>query len=345
MLARYRSFMKQRLQHTIVGIFFLLTLAPLGVFAATTVDLTPAKTASFNLISIKTTPATPGPNEPVTITLKSFSTDLSASKITWYVDKILIKEGVGETTFTANTGDTGESIAIDVVILTNRGEEIKKHIALAPMEVDVLWEAQTYTPPFYKGKALPSYQSIVKMSAIPRHNATSSNPLAFAYKWTFDRTSGAGEGFGKSSTLVRATWPDSAINVGVEVSVPGTDVVGAKEISISSVDPIINFYQNMPLLGTYFDQVMLSASTIGGQLSLRAVPYFFSTDNLKNNELVYELKIGNTRTPIGLNPMAITIPRVDVNGETKTISLHIQNPKHIIQEAAASTQVTFTPQQ
>ncbi len=341
MLAYYR----RTLQQIITGVLFLFALAPLSVFAATTVDLTPAKTASFNLISIKTVPSTPGPNEPVTITLKSFSTDLSSSKITWYINKNLTKEGIGETTFITNTGNTGESIDIDVVILTNQGEEIKKHITLAPMEVDVLWEAQTYTPPFYKGKALPSYQSIVKMSAIPRHNATSSNPLAFAYKWTLDRTSGAGEGFGKSSTLVRATWPDSAINVGVEVSVPGTEVVGTKEISISSVDPILNFYQNTPLLGTRFDHTMLGANTPSGQLNLRVVPYFFSTDNLKNNELVYELKIGNATTPIGLNPMNITVPRMSPSGETKTISLHIQNPKHIIQEAAATTQVTFTPQQ
>src|SRR5688572_16598777 len=58
---------------------------------------------------------------------------------------------------------------------------------LKAQEVDLLWQAETYTLPFYKGKALWSKESRVKLLAIPRGPGV-GNPLNLTYKWTKNGT-------------------------------------------------------------------------------------------------------------------------------------------------------------
>src|SRR3990167_742525 len=51
--------------------------------------------------------------------------------------------------------------------------------------VDILWQGDTYTPPFYKGKSLWSNQSRITFVAIPQGLG---NPASLNYKWTKNGT-------------------------------------------------------------------------------------------------------------------------------------------------------------
>src|SRR3989338_2221189 len=178
--------------------------------------------AAFDLITFSTTPKTPGANESVLVTMNSYAVNLGTANITWYVNKEPIKNGTAETSLTLRTGDFGEKVTIDVVIITTEGLTVNKQFIIAPAEVDMLWEAQTYTPPFYKGKALPTYKSLVRVIAIPRFNSVTSSPAKYFYKWTYDSNKGAGEAIGKNSIVIPVGYAGSPTLVDVETSLPGT---------------------------------------------------------------------------------------------------------------------------
>src|SRR5690606_10591875 len=70
-----------------------------------------------NDIAVDFSPAVPGPNQNVKITLSSFATDLNKAAITWSVDGKESLSGTGKTSFSFTTGDIGSKTEIGVIIL------------------------------------------------------------------------------------------------------------------------------------------------------------------------------------------------------------------------------------
>ena len=318
--------------------FLIVTLCisfftPLSVFAA-----------GLDLINITTNPKTPGPNEDVTISMNSYAVDLNTATIIWFVNKSPSKQGVAEKTLTVHTGDLGTKTVVDITILGNTGK-ISKQIVIAPAEVDVLWEAQTYTPPFYKGKALPSYKSLVRVTAIPRFNALTSDPSQYYYSWKYNKIQGAGEGLGKNSIVLPMGWADSKIPVAVTVNLPGTEWNGYKLTNIPGHEAKVVLYEQAPLLGIQFDHALMTnqaaKSGAGNTFNVHAVPYYFSTDNLQNGELLYTWNVNRSNIVAGLDPLNITVTKQGKGEESFALSLRVQNPKRILQEGRARTTIVL----
>lgn len=311
-------------------VFFLFFLLPSSAYAG------------LDLITVSTNPATPGPNQAVTISVESYSVPVNSSKIIWYVDGKPIKEGVAEKSLLTKTKNFGEKVVVDIVILTPDGNRFDKSITLRPEEVDMLWEANTYTPPFYKGKALPTYKSTVKVTAIPRFDSASSNPEEYYYKWTVNRAQGAGEGLGRNSTLVMSGWSGAQFPVNVQVTKPETDLKGSAMVSIGVVDPVVRFYEQGPLLGVNFKQVLPgSITTTANTFKIRAIPYFFSTENYGTDDMLYTWLNGNVAVPGALNPNTLTLSSMGREGGATLVRLTVQNRKRILQEAETRVIVNF----
>ncbi len=297
--------------------------------------------AALDLINISTNPKTPGPNQDVTITMNSYAVDLNSATIIWFVNKVPTKQGIAEKTLTIHTGELGTKTIVDITILGNTGK-LDKQIVVVPAEVDVLWEAQTYTPPFYKGKALPSYKSLIRVTAIPRYNGLSSDPSQYYYKWTYNRTQGMGEALGKNSVVIPAGWSDSSVAIAVDINLPGTDWKGYKLTNIHGHEANLVFYEQAPLLGVQFNHALpRKVVGAGNTFSIRAVPYFLSTDNFKNGELVYTWLVNNRNVLPGLDPTTLTLTKSGKGEEVYSASLRIQNPKRILQEGNAQTEITL----
>ena len=298
--------------------------------------------AGLDLVKITTNPVTPGPHQEVTVSIQSFAVDLNTAQIIWYVDKEPAKQGIAEKSITTMTGDFGDKTVVDITIIPTYGDTLNKQIVIEPSEVDLLWEARTYTPPFYKGKALPTFKSMVKVTAMPRRNSYSSNPKEFYYKWTYNRIQGLGEALGMNSVLMPSGWPDSAVPISVEVSVPGSTWKGTQEANIPATLPKIVFYEQAPLLGTRFDHAIQNSSTqTGNMLDIRAVPYFFSTDNYLNGNLIYTWNVNGSNTQGGSEPTNLQLTKSGKDAESFAVSLRIQNPKRILQEGKVSSNITL----
>ena len=139
------------------GYIFLVSLCVLAcvvwvtpVFGQTLPD---TSTELGNVISISTSPKYISPNQSVRVILNSYSFDLNAATMRWYSGGKLVLSGQGKTELTLTTGDVGEKKTVTVDVSVN-GKNFEKSIELLPESVDLIWQANTYTPPFYEGKAL-----------------------------------------------------------------------------------------------------------------------------------------------------------------------------------------------
>lgn len=308
---------------------FLGTLLPLGALA------------NIDLITMSTVPAVPGPNQEVTITINSFAVNLNSSEIVWYIDGEPMAQGMAMKSFSFRTKDFGTPSVINASIVGPNGT-IDKRFIIEPSEVDLLWEANTVTPPFYKGKALPTFKSLVRVTAIPRKNSPASDPATFYYKWTYNRIQGLGEAQAMNSVTIPMGYPDSPVPVNVEVTIKGTSWKAPEFMNVVPAEPKIVFYEEAPLLGTnFFTALTKGSEREGNQIALRAVPYFFSTDNLLNNDLVYTWTVNGVTQARGFDPTKLQLQKTGKGAEGFSVNLRIQNPKRILQEARAATSVTL----
>ncbi len=304
----------------------------------------------IDLINVRMNPKVPGENQEVTVSLDSFSTDLNSSEIIWYEDGVAIKQGIGEKSVMVSTGEFGKTINLTAVILGNLGTRVEKKVVITPAEIDVLWEAQTYTPPFYKGKALPTYKSLVKVTAIPRYGKADSDPKSFMYNWKYNRTLGVGQGLGKSTVLIKMGYADTAVPVSVEVSLPGGSWSGQRMDNISGGEAVLRFYEQAPLLGINFNK-QVSAKTLGSgnQFTIKAVPYFFSTEDIASDVLIYTWRVNNREAIPGLDPTILTVSKIGSDEEQLkeqefTASLKVQTPKHVLQQGVNQATITLPPE-
>ncbi len=315
--------------------YILLSILFLGTFVPNTA------LAGFDLVNITTSPKTPGANETVTVRIESYAVNLNTANLVWYVNKVPVKEGIAEKEITLRTGDFGTKTTVDIVIFTADGVKLNKQLIIAPAEVDLLWEAQTYTPPFYKGKALASYKSLVRVTAIPRFNALTSNPKEFYYKWTYNRIQNVGEALGKDSVVIPMGYADSPVPVSVDVSLPGTDWKGIKNSSIEGTEAKLVFYHQAPLLGVEFNHALTGTQTKETEFTIYAVPYFFSLDNFANGNLLYTWNVDRAYRAPDFDQQNLTLVKPSNTAASYDVSLRVQNPKRILQEGRAQATISF----
>lgn len=303
--------------------------------------------AGLDFVNVKLNPKTPGENEDVTVSLESFGVNLDASEIIWYIDKDPIKQGVGVKSLEVHTGDFGQVLHIKAVVLSNLGKRVEKEITIIPSEIDLLWEAQTYTPPFYKGKALPTYKSLVKVVAIPRYGKSISDPKDFMYSWKYNKTLNVGQGLGKNSALIQMGYPGTPVPVSVDVSLPTSDWVGGqKSASLKGEEALVRFYEQAPLLGINFNKALGGGGVSeGNQFTVKAVPYFFSNDDIADHQLIYTWKVNNVNIVTGLDPTILTVTKKGLSMEQFDINLRIQTPRHLLQEGSASALISLPEEQ
>lgn len=302
------------------------------------------KAMSDNL-NIKTIPTNPGPSEMVHITVESYLTDLNKAIITWSINGKVIKKGIGERTFSFQNGPSGKNTRLTITITTNTGQNFTKELSWNPFGLTILWEADTYTPPFYKGKALLSSQSNVRAVALPDDTSGTKNALNagnLVYVWEKDGTVVSdASGYGKNSFSFRAPKPYEDANVKVRASSINDAIKSETLVNISLSKPFILFYEKHPLLGVWYNRPFDADVTLTRkELSVSAEPYFFSNETSEIPLLKYDWSVnGNTVQSYG---HIITL-RNDTGGKgNSAISLSIHGLRQTFQSAIQDLMVHFT---
>lgn len=241
--------------------------------------------AEFSLEDIKTTieatPKNPRAYENVFLTINSSFVDTSRAEITWSLDGKIILKGIGAESLQFKTGASGKLNKIGVVIKTLDGKIIYKDLVISPSDVDLLWEAYTYTPPFYKGKALDTQESLIKIVAIPQMLDKNGNRLPvedLVYKWkTKGELRTEASGFGKNILVFRNDIVPVKENIEVEVSSVDNSSTANESLILTITDTKPIIYENNPLLGILFNKALLNTVYMGdSEMRLSVFPFFFS---------------------------------------------------------------------
>lgn len=293
------------------------------------------------------TPEVPGPNERVLIEAQGVGTFLGDATITWQNNEATAASGVGQQSFSFTTGNIGSVSRIHVIIDSPAQGTITRDFTFIPTLVRLLWEARTSTPPFYRGKALYTPGSAVKVIALPQvvaNGATvSANNLSFQWKvggGPVAEQSGQGH-----STF---TFTGSQLRTSEEVSVDvyfGEALVGRNSITIFATNPAILFYAKDPLRGVLYDQALPStASLSAAEVTLKAEPYYFAKESVANGAVTYDWVLnGEAVSGPDSAQGTLTLRQTgDGGGEGRLIvSLQNTNPAQFIQAAQAALRIFF----
>lgn len=192
--------------------------------------------------------------------------------------------------------------------------------------VDLVWQSNTYLPPFYKGKAWMTRESDVKIVAITHGIDVPDNQLRF--RWRFNGPVASNQsGVGRNTFTLEQSLRQNS--VGVEVLEPDGRLVASNSITIPLKTPQLIVYQNHPLWGIMFnDAIPNNTAVVENSASLLAVPYFFSTESI-NGILDYHWSINGN--DVDNQRADITIESEDE--EEVVVEVSAQHPNRLFQES------------
>ncbi len=300
---------------------------------------------------IQTTPETPGAYEQVKATLVSYEIDLKTLPITWKINGKKQTNGIGLKDFSFKTGPAGTTIALSAEVTTPSSDygTIIQEKSFSPQNLDTLWEADTYTPPFYKGKALPTAQSTIKVVAYPSFfsKGKAVNPNSLVYTWKngyfIDQTN---SGYGKRTYVYVGGYPGNTDSLTTTVSSIDKTLSIDKTTRILISTPKVLLYEDKPLGGvSYENQISNTYYFPKKQVTIHAEPFFFSFPyrNQNNGEFRWVLG-GKTLTPNPDNKTEFVIQTPDEGRGNINLSLSVINKDHRIQSAQKQTTLIYNNQ-
>ena len=304
-----------------------------------------ANAASQGDVTITVVPENPTPNENTTVTLSSYTYDLNSVLITWSVDGKKGLSGIGQKSFSINAPALGKQTTVTAVLELPDGE-ISEVATISPSVMVLVWQAyDSYVPPFYEGKAMPSPGSEVKVVALPEIKNGSSlvNPNNMTYSWQEDYNNQQdASGYNKNYFIYTSDLLDSSNNVDATATTLDQKYSAEGNINVSTVAPKIDFYKSDPVLGTIWEQALGDGHQIMGNEIIQAAPYFISPQDIRIPFLTFNWSINNQSVAVpayskNLLPIAT---QAGVSG-TSTIGLEIDSSTSITESATKQISVQF----
>lgn len=318
--------MKKLIIGTLIVYSFLLFPTPY-LFAQSGSSITGADI--MDTFSLTVSPATPRPQQSVIVSVDGSGVNLSTANISWNVNGTRVKGGLGERTVSFIMGPLGSQTTVDVRI--ESGENVFTRSAVVrSSEVDILWQGETYTAPFYKGRSLWSSQSKITLVAIP-HGVGNVNLSNLNYRWTKNGTVlGSLSGVGRNTLSLTDTVLSKSQTIDVEVlSGQGTPLASAS-VLVTPVSPTFAFYENNPLHGFMFHREISGTYELKSpEVTFSAFPFFFSASNRFDANMTYEWRVNDTDPKIG-NSSTYRAP--EQTEGTSRISVHASHRDWILQD-------------
>ena len=155
---------------------------------------------------------------------------------------------------------------------------------------DVLWEsADSYTPPFYKGKPLPSNEGYIRAVAV----SSSFNPKTTTYTWTRGgKVVSKASGLGKSAFMFKHDILNNIESIGVGLHAGGNISDSSSTASITPTTPSILVYEKRDGFIDYNHGYTGGFSLKHAGTTLRVEPFFFSIPRNPSADLDISFTLG-----------------------------------------------------
>lgn len=295
-------------------------------------------------VTIISTPTFPKPLEKVILQLQSLGPDLNSSYITWRINGSIKKAGNAEKTLEITLGKAGSVTNVQIVIEAQNGVVVEKNMTLQPADIDLIWEAVSYAPPFYKGKALYAPQGKVVVSAIPYvlERGIRVDPKNLIYKWSKDgQVLGSMSGYGKNALTLYGSIISRPLNVSVEVTSPKSAVKTSRSVVITPTQPKVLLYEINPLYGIQYGNALGKDLVMkNDELSLIASPYFFNIEDKTFGNLHHKWTLNSNKVDEESGKNIITFKRPETVGASQ-ITLGIESDNKVLQSARNTVLIRF----
>lgn len=321
-------------------LYLIAIFAILGTFLPFRVNA-----VSPSSILVNVSPENPSPGENVNITLNSYVSNLDSVLISWSVDGKILLSGVGKKTFSLTAPKAGAETNVLATISLPDGP-LTTRIVIKPTEMVLLWQANdSYVPPFYKGKAMPTPDSKIKVVALPEIKSGSQmvSPNNMTYSWKQDYTNDQGaSGYGKNSFVYTSDFLDSSNNVSVTADTVDQKYSSGGSLDIATYQPKIVFYKNDPTLGTIWEHALLDGHKILGDEIIEAAPYFISPQDIRIPILTFNWFINDEQIEVkGVNKNLFPVTvQYGISG-TSRIKLTIENSYKFFANISKEINVEF----
>lgn len=296
-------------------------------------------------INVELIPSNPKPNELISASINSYSTDINSAKITWSLNGKIQKSGVGEKSLIFNSGDVGTTNILYISVKTKEGELVEKSLTISPVSVDLIWQNESFVPPFYKGKALYSHQNKITFIALPHifNNGKELSPKTLIYTWKKNGSViDSASGYGKNTYTTDGSVISRALNIEVTVTSPTTSANGYAHTIVTPIEPSIVFYKKDPLYGIEFQKALSGAISIenSNEINILAIPFFFGVTDKRSADLTYSWSINGNGISNAGSSNQVFRKKEGTKGNS-LISLSIENSNKILQYASESFNLVF----
>lgn len=264
-------------------------------------------------LEIDVQPEAPAPGAQTTITLSSMSLDLNQATISWSVDGSPKASGAGLRSFEFIMGPAGRSTVVSVSITLVRGSVVSRTFTFRPASVLLLWEADTYTSPLYRGQALYSPGAGIRVLAVPSVVDAGGAPVPSSelnFRWQMGGDAYADRsGFGRDALLLSGSQLRNTEEVGVTLLRRDGSRAAAAVLEIPATQPMVRFYKVDPLRGTRYERALSGdVPLIDTETIIVAEPYFISGADKRASAYTHTWRLNGVAVASdGADPSVITL--------------------------------------
>lgn len=323
---------------------FIPAVCAAGVLAiAVFVAMTPVDThAQFLDQTIGTyldvTPSFPEPGEEITVSLQAYSLNLGGATIRWFVDGTPQTDAVNSREIVLTVGSLGVPTPVRAEVTLADGVSVPVTTTITPTALDLIVEANTRVPPFYRGRALPAGREEVTVIAVP-HLPDAPDPKTLTYKWSLGtKVLFGGPVYGKMRASFDMSERSQRLLVEVQDGVGNT--VAEEGMMITPVRPTVRFYEINPLRGTLERAIGKTHTLVGQEITVRAEPYFVGSGVVEQSATI-DWSIGNEPVETtGPAPEIITLRAEGGSGRAR-VGFALTNPDALLQSVRDSFTIIF----
>ena len=281
-------------------------------------------------------PQYPQPSESYTVTLTS--TGGNASAVDWFVNGIEHASADDPRKIVLTASKAGERTNIVARITSNTGSVTEVRKDVYPLTVNLHISADTYTPAFYRGRALPSSGSRMTASALV-FNATGDATPSYAYRWHLNgKALQGGMALGGNSVVFSSGFEDELV-LQVDVIAPSGAVVAQATERIPVVEPELHFYEKNPLRGLSFVSIPDPFMLIAEETVVRAEPYYMDTST-SDDDLLMEWELDGKHVESAGAENEISLQKNGSFGKA-LVTFHVRNLAQLLQGVKESFTVQF----
>ncbi len=311
------------------ALFFLLAFAAIPLFSL-------AQVGTSNL-SLTLEPAFPEAGQIYSVKLDGYTQNRAS--LLWFVNGVEQGAYKNKNSMTTQAGGIGavENITAKVTLLS--GEVVTVKHTVTSNRVDLLIEADTVVPPFYKGRRLPSSGSTVHATALVFTKL--QQPMsAFAYLFKLNgQTQNGGAIQGDNTFEFTPSFENQTVLEVTVLNKNGVTIAQESQV-IPIVKPELAFYEKNPLRGQLFTALSNPFLFIGDEITVRAEGYFMSKD-LLGSDILRRWSINNKNVAADdTEPNELTLHKEGAGASSK-ISFHIRNLKQLLQGVEKAITINF----